>query len=173
MIINHTESLRHKKETTHTDQKTARNTRIIQNSSGTVHFIVRVIYVRTQTRKKCLTALLINIEYFKCALGKKIQIPKWLQTKNKKIKINILLFFILAMASNLTVIKHNHYKRKYPTHDSGITWQPRVHSPVTPQGRLQKILCVYSIQPSGNLSDNLRTGGGESGRGLRLGSWSK
>ena len=40
------------------------------------------------------------------------------------IKIKIILFFILAMVSNLTVIKHNHPKSKYPTHESGITWQP-------------------------------------------------
>ena len=83
------------------------------------------------------------------------------------------MFFILAMASNLTVLKHNHSKSKYPTHDSGITWQPRVHLPVTLQGRLQKIPWVYSIQPSGNLSDILRRGGGESGGGLQLESRSK
>ena len=40
-------------DTTHTDEKTARNARIIQKSSGTLYFIVRVIHVRTQTRKKC------------------------------------------------------------------------------------------------------------------------
>ena len=62
------------------------------------------------------------------------------------------------MVSDLTVIKHNHPKSKYPTNDSGITWQPRVHSPVTPQGRLWKIPQDYSIQPSGNLSAILRTG---------------
>ena len=28
------------------------------------------------------------------------------------------------MVSDLTVIKHNHSKSKYPTHESGITWQP-------------------------------------------------
>ena len=72
------------------------------------------------------------------------------------------------MVSDLTVIKHNHPKSKYPTHDSGITWQPRVHLPVTPQGRLQKIPWDYSIQPSGNLSAILCLGGGESGWGLRL-----
>ena len=56
-----------------------------------------------------------------------------------KIKIKFLLFFILSMVSDLTVIKHNHSKSKYPVHKCGITWQPRVHPPVTPQGRLQKI----------------------------------
>ena len=50
MITNHTESFKTKKETTHTDKKNARNARIIQNSSGTVHFIVRVIYVRVHTQ---------------------------------------------------------------------------------------------------------------------------
>ena len=47
MWTNYKESLRHKKETTHTDEKTAWNAHIIQNSSGTVHFIIRCIYVRT------------------------------------------------------------------------------------------------------------------------------
>ena len=28
------------------------------------------------------------------------------------------------MVSNLTVMKHNQPKNKYPTHDSGIMWQP-------------------------------------------------
>ena len=77
------------------------------------------------------------------------------------------------MITNLTVIKHNHPKSKYPTHDSGIIWQPWVHLPVTPQGRLQKIPLVYSIHSSGNLSAILRTGGGESGGGLQLGIRSK
>ena len=40
------------------------------------------------------------------------------------------------MVSNLTVIKHNHSKSKYPTHKSGITWQPRVHLP-TPVTELE------------------------------------
>ena len=34
------------------------------------------------------------------------------------------------MVFDLTVIKHNHPKSKYPTHESGITWQPRVHPPM-------------------------------------------
>ena len=72
------------------------------------------------------------------------------------------------MVSNLTVIKHNHPKSKYPTHERRITWQPQVHPPVTPQGRLQKIPRDYSIQPSGNLSAILRFGGGESGGGSQL-----
>ena len=72
------------------------------------------------------------------------------------------------MVSNLTVIKHNHSKSKYPTHDSGITWHPRVHLPVTSQGRLQKNTWDYSIHPSGNLSAILRTRGGESRGELQL-----
>ena len=48
--------------------------------------------------------------------------------KNKN-KIKTLLFVILAMVSDLTVIKYNHSKSKYPTHESGVTWWLRVHPP--------------------------------------------
>ena len=72
------------------------------------------------------------------------------------------------MVSDLTVIKHIHSKSNYPTHDSGIMWQPQFHPPVTPQGRLQKIPLVYSMHRSGNLSAILHTGGGESEGWLQL-----
>ena len=86
-----------------------------------------------------------------------------LKNKNK-----ILLFIILALVSNLTVIKHHHPRSKYPTHDSGVQWQPQVHLPVTPQGRLQKIPHDYSIHSSEYLSAILRLVGGESEEGYNL-----
>ena len=72
------------------------------------------------------------------------------------------------MVSDLNVTKNNTTLKANTPHKGGITWQPWVHPPVTPQGHLQKIPRDYSIQPSGNLSAILRTGGGESGGGLQL-----
>ena len=40
------------------------------------------------------------------------------------------------MVSDLSVIKHNHSKSKYPAHERRITWQLWVHPPVTQQGHL-------------------------------------
>ena len=49
------------------------------------------------------------------------------------------------MVSDLTVIKHNHPKSKYPTHKSGITWQPWVHLPVGSPRRIRKRLPVRNV----------------------------
>ena len=46
------------------------------------------------------------------------------QNENKSIKIKILLFIMLALVSDLTVIKHHHPRSNYPTHDSGISGSP-------------------------------------------------
>ena len=73
------------------------------------------------------------------------------------------------MVSDLTVIKHNHPRSKYPTHDSGIQWQPRDLPPVMPQGRLQKIpRTILSIHQE-TYQQFYVQGGGESGGRLRLG----
>lgn len=58
------------------------------------------------------------------------------------IKIKILLFVILAMASNLTVKNITALKANIP-HEGGITWQTRYHLPVMLQGRLQKNKIMY------------------------------
>ena len=62
------------------------------------------------------------------------------------------------MVSDLTVIKHNHPKSKYPTHDSGMTWQPGVHLPVLTCSSFQTYVGNKSIVASMTFKDFLATG---------------
>ena len=75
------------------------------------------------------------------------------------------MFIKLAAVSDLTVIKHNLSKSKYPAYERRITWQPRVHLPVTPQGRLQKIPILLCRKITKLIGD--QTSGKELERGIR------
>ena len=70
-----------------------------------------------------------------------------------EIKIKVLIIFILAMVSDLITVKNITTLKANTPHKCEITWQPQVHPPVMPQGRLQKIpilLCRKITKPVGN-----------------------
>ena len=69
------------------------------------------------------------------------------------------------MVSDLTVIKHNQPRSKYPTHNSGITWRPWVHLSRTLTKNTQGLFYPVVRKPISNST----YGGGESGGGLQLG----